>query len=71
VQGTLRHGGKIGWLRWTSPTLQVEVEQADIGWQLSPLLSRELRLGQVHIGTVRIRSTPTPRTRRRPNRCSR
>lgn len=60
VQGTLRHGGKIGWLRWTSPTLQVEVEQADIGWQLSPLLSRELRLGQVHIGTVRIRSTPDP-----------
>ena len=60
VQGTLRHGGKIGWLRWASPTLQVEVEQADIGWQLQPLLSRELRLGQVHIGTVRIRSTPDP-----------
>ncbi|MEG2047366.1 MAG: translocation/assembly module TamB domain-containing protein, partial [Comamonas sp.] len=60
VQGTLRHGGKIGWLRWASPTLQVEVEQADIDWQLRPLLSRELRLGQVHIGTVRIRSTPDP-----------
>lgn len=60
VQGTLRHGGKIGWLRWASPTLQVEVENADIGWQLQPLLSRELRLGQVHIGTVRVRSTPDP-----------
>lgn len=60
VQGNLRSGGHIGWLRWASPTMQVEVEQADIGWQLQPLLSRELRLGQVHIGSVRIRSTPDP-----------
>ena len=60
VQGSVRHGGQIGWLRWASPTMQVEVERADIGWQLLPLLSRELRLGKVHIGTVRIRSTPDP-----------
>lgn len=36
VQGTLRNGGQIDWLRWSSPTMQVEVTKADIGWQLRP-----------------------------------
>ncbi|MDR2324698.1 MAG: translocation/assembly module TamB domain-containing protein [Acidovorax sp.] len=60
VQGTLRHGGRIGWLRWASPTMQVELEQANIEWMLRPLLAGEVRLGQVHIASLRIRSTPDP-----------
>ena len=60
VEGTVRHGGKIGWLRWSSPTLQLEMEQAKIGWSLRPLLSLKLQLGQFHVDTVRIRSTPQP-----------
>ena len=45
VTGTLRQGGRIGWLQWQSPTMKVELRDATIGWQLRPLLSRTVRLG--------------------------
>lgn len=52
VTGSLRQGGRIGFLRWQSPTLAVEVRDATIGWQLRPLLDRQVRLGEVHIADV-------------------
>lgn len=61
VQGTLRNGGQIDWLRWSSPTMQVEVTKADIGWQLPPLLSRTVHFGQVNMEQLRIQSTPGPK----------
>ncbi|AMM25307.1 translocation/assembly module TamB domain-containing protein [Variovorax sp. PAMC 28711] len=48
VSGSLRTGGHIGWLRWQSPTLAVEVKDATIGWRLAPLLQRKVQLGEVH-----------------------
>ena len=48
VTGSLRAGGRIGWLRWQSETLAVEVHDAKIGWQLAPLLKRKVQLGEVH-----------------------
>jgi translocation and assembly module TamB len=57
VTGSLRGGGHIGWLRWSSPTLEVEVQDARIGWQLAPLLRRQVQLGEVHAAQV----TVTPR----------
>lgn len=60
VTGSLRGGGRIESLQWRSPTLQVEVKQAEIRWRLRPLLSRELRLGEVHLAELRLRSTPDP-----------
>jgi translocation and assembly module TamB len=48
VSGSLRTGGRIGWLRWQSESLAVEVHEADIGWQLAPLFQRKLQLGEVH-----------------------
>lgn len=60
IEGSLRTGGRIGWLRWTSPALQVEIKGADIAWRLQPLLSRELRFGRIHMDELRIRSTPQP-----------
>ena len=54
VSGSVRAGGRIGWLRWSSPTLAVEVSDARIGWQLAPLLQREVRLGEVHAAQVTI-----------------
>lgn len=61
VQGSLRGGGRIDWLRWTSPAMQVEIKGADIAWRLQPLLSRELRFGRIHMDELRIRSTPQPK----------
>lgn len=54
VSGSLRTGGSIGWLRWSSPAMVVEVDGARIGWQLAPLLSRKVELGEVHAARVRI-----------------
>lgn len=59
VSGSLRSGGRIGWLRWSSPTLAVEVTDIRLGWQLAPLLQRRLELGEVHAARVAI--TPQPR----------
>ena len=60
VSGSLRGGGQIGWLRWSSPTMVVEVTNARIGWSLAPLLQRNVRLGEVHADRVRISTTPDP-----------
>jgi translocation and assembly module TamB len=59
VSGSLRSGGRIGWLRWSSPTLTVEANEITLGWQLAPLLRRRLELGEVHAARVQI--TPLPR----------
>lgn len=49
VSGSLRTGGRIGWLRWSSPQLAVEVHDAQISWRLAPLLRRELRLDRLEL----------------------
>lgn len=54
VSGSLRGGGRIGWLRWSSPALSVEVTDIALGWQLMPLLQRRLELGEVHAARVQI-----------------
>ena len=54
VSGSLRGGGRIGWLRWSSPALSVEVDDIALGWQLMPLLHRRLELGEVHAARVQI-----------------
>ncbi|MCW8202562.1 translocation/assembly module TamB domain-containing protein [Verminephrobacter aporrectodeae] len=54
VSGSLRSGGRIGWLRWSSPGLSVEVHELRLGWQLAPLLHRRLELGEVQAARVQI-----------------
>lgn len=60
VSGSLRRGGRIGHLAWRSATMAVEVEQAQIGWALRPLLSRRVQLGEVRAARVRIEQFPQP-----------
>ena len=60
VSGSLRSGGRIGWLRWSSPTLVVEVTDIRLGWQLAPLLQRRLELGEVHAARVQITPLGSP-----------
>lgn len=52
VTGSLRAGGRIGWLRWSSPTLVVEVQDARIAWNLAPLLRRQLQLRELQAAQV-------------------
>lgn len=58
VTGSVRAGGRIGSLQWQSPTMRVQLRDARIGWSLQPLLSRTLKLGEVHIAELRLQSTP-------------
>ncbi|MDM0012365.1 translocation/assembly module TamB domain-containing protein [Variovorax sp. J22P168] len=64
VSGSLRAGGRIGWLRWESESLAVEVRDARIGWRLAPLLQRRVQLGEVHAAQVSI--TQRPQTESKP-----
>ncbi|QIL71689.1 hypothetical protein G7048_15795 [Diaphorobacter sp. HDW4B] len=66
VTGSVRGGGKIGALKWQSPTMSVQVQNAEIGWSLQPLLERTLKLGVLHIGELRIKSTPDPDAPKEP-----
>lgn len=60
VSGSLRRGGRIGHLEWRSEAMTVTVEQAEIGWQLRPLLSRRVQLGEVRAARLRIAQIPQP-----------
>src|SRR5690606_25568965 len=60
VTGSLRTGGHIGRLRWSSATLSVEAADVDIGWQLGALLERRVQLGEVHARTLTITQTGEP-----------
>ena len=59
VQGTLRHGGHIDWLRWSSSSMQVEVQNANIAWSLRAIFSRALHFGRADIERLRIHSAPS------------
>jgi translocation and assembly module TamB len=60
VTGSLRTGGHIGWLKYQSESIAVEVKDATIGWQLAPLFQRKVQLGEVHAVQVLIeRRGPT------------
>jgi len=52
VTGSVRAGGHVGWLRWQSPALAIEVHNADIGWQLKPLFQRRLQLSELHAAQI-------------------
>ncbi|MCW5237050.1 translocation/assembly module TamB domain-containing protein [Verminephrobacter eiseniae] len=56
VSGSLRSGGRIGWLRWSSPGLALDVTELRLGWHLAPLLQRRLELSELH--AVRVQITP-------------
>ncbi|RRH86603.1 translocation/assembly module TamB [Variovorax beijingensis] len=60
VTGSLRTGGHIGWLRWQSEELAVEVHEANIGWQLAPLFQRKLQVGEVHAARLLIERRGPP-----------
>ena len=52
VSGSVRAGGRIGWLRYESPTLAVELHDTTIGWQWRPMLSKRVQLGELHVVRV-------------------
>ena len=47
VEGSLRSGGRIGWLRWRQGALSVEARDAEVTWSLAGLLDGQLRLDRL------------------------
>ncbi|KQW55963.1 translocation/assembly module TamB domain-containing protein [Variovorax sp. Root411] len=60
VTGSLRTGGHIGWLKYQSEGIAVEVNDATIGWTLAPLFQRKVHLGEVHAKQVLIEKRGPP-----------
>ena len=62
VSGSLRAGGRIGWLRWRQGELRVEAQDAELAWGLRSLLDGELRLQRLSVRQLRIedKRPPTP-----------
>lgn len=58
AQGSLREGGRIGYLRWRHDGLEVELEGLQLRWPASlwpdVLLRRELRLDQLDLERLRV-----------------
>jgi hypothetical protein len=56
VQGTLRAGGRIGWLRWSSAKFAVEVQDLrfgeSLGWRWAALLQGQAELGRLQAAQV-------------------
>lgn len=62
VQGSLRSGGHIGWLRWSQGKLSLEAHHVALGWTLRPLLDGHLQLNQLTINTLDIADQRTSNT---------
>lgn len=60
VTGSLRTGGRIGWLKYQGESIAVEVKDIAIGWQLAPLFQRKVQLGEVHAAQVLIERRGPP-----------
>jgi translocation and assembly module TamB len=52
VSGTLRHGGRVGQLRWQSQGLTASATGLELRWQLRPLLSNRLQLDRLHMASL-------------------
>lgn len=61
VQGSIRHGGRIGQLHWQGPGIEVRLEGLQLDWNLTPLLlSQQLLVDKLHLQALHIRSEPSP-----------
>ena len=54
VRGSLRHGGSVGNLQWSNPSLTVDMSGATIGWTLDNIWDKEVRLAPIHIQQLTI-----------------
>jgi translocation and assembly module TamB len=54
VRGTLRQGGGIDRLHWTSGDLSVDLQRLQVHWQPWALLERKLVLDRLQVGTLEV-----------------
>ena len=70
ASGSLREGGRIGYLRWQRDGLEVELEDLQLRWPASLwpdlLLRRELRFDTLALARLRLRDDSPPSGERQP-----
>lgn len=69
ASGSLREGGRIGYLRWQRDGLEIELEDLQLRWPASlwlDLLRGELRLEPLALARLRLRDDSPPSTERQP-----
>lgn len=54
VSGTLRDGGRMGQLLWTSDSRSVELQGLALAWDWQALLNGELRVAKLHANSLRV-----------------
>ncbi|MDD2546246.1 MAG: DUF490 domain-containing protein, partial [Burkholderiaceae bacterium] len=54
IEGTLRSGGRLGGLRWSSPDWVVEVQDLHLAWNWTALLQGHLPLSRLTAGRIEI-----------------
>lgn len=60
VSGSVRAGGRIGRLQFSSPRMAVQLHDARVAWQLAPLLQRRLVLTELHAARITLHPQGTP-----------
>jgi len=60
VQGSLRAGGHIDWLRWRRGELSVQANDIGVAWTLGPLFNKQLRLSQLSVASLTIDDQRSP-----------
>lgn len=59
VQGSLRHGGRMGQVQWQTPTHSATATDVVLGWDAAALLRGHVPLHTLHIGQLQGHSTPS------------
>lgn len=62
VDGTLRAGGRIAALHWSSPTLDLQVQDAELRWQPGALLQGRLQFGTLQAARLTLTPQDAPPT---------
>lgn len=62
VQGSIRHGGKIGTLRFTQDGLVVNMSGVDFAWDAMALISNKLNMEHLTVEMVQVLQPPKPET---------
>lgn len=61
AEGSLRYGGQIGHLRFTSERLQLDIQELSLNWSLGQLLRQQVQVKMLRMAAVHIRTQPAPK----------
>ena len=58
IQGSIRYGGRVGFLRWQQERIDVEVTDLNLDWRLGALFYKNLHVEHITANLVQVRVQP-------------